>query len=326
MRAIFLRGSIPPVKEHPEKLLYSHINECEDMWTQLFYFTLKKLGAKGELIYQGGVRRQVVSNFYTEKWVPSLKTYSPNFSPDLIICRGGFPYYDEFVTRFPRVKKIYYGAGVRYYPQTKFTSYDLFLVDSKKQKQEITERNKKAELFIKPAALLFRPIQVKKEYDVCFVANAAQSRIKRHKLLIRSLARTNITVLNIGNTDKEIMKMADKNDVKITWSGWSLRKFLPEKISSCRMGVCCSTNYDSCPRVIPEYLACRLPVVVTQNVNFWHDKYITPLTGILSPEDKLLNSIRSVLEHRYEPRDYYDKNVSMDKASEHLTRLISNVL
>jgi len=30
MNIVFLRGSIPPVNEHPEKLLYDSIENCED--------------------------------------------------------------------------------------------------------------------------------------------------------------------------------------------------------------------------------------------------------------------------------------------------------
>ena len=294
MNIVFLRGSIPPKNEHPEKLLYDNIENCEDNWTQLFYYLAKKMNANGELLYQGGEKEIKIDNNFTERWVNKLKKYSPKIKPDLIISRGGFPFYDDFITKYPKAKKVYYGAGARFYPQTDFTNYDLFLVDSQKQRHEIKAKGKRASLFIKPAAILFKPHNVKKEYDICFMANASQAVIKRHKLLLKSFSNTKYKILNLGNKDKSFIKLAKKLNVDITWEGWDSRKNLPKKISKCKIGICCSTNYDSCPRVIPEYLACGLPVVATNNMNFWHEKYITKESGILVDENKLLYGVESI--------------------------------
>jgi glycosyltransferase involved in cell wall biosynthesis len=325
MKIIFLRGSVPPANEHPEKLLYNFIEECEDQWTQLFYYLTKSLGATGELLYQGGNRE---SNFvdFTDMWVKKIAKYDCGYEPDLIVCRGGFDYYDKFVKRFPKAKKVYYGAGKRYYPKTGFTHYDLFLADSKKQRKKIKAKGKRSKLFIKPAATLFKPYNVDKKYDICFMANASQSDIKRHILLIKSFANTEYTILNLGNTDKRLIQLAKKYNVNITWGGWHLRKHLPEKISQCKVGICCSTNYDSCPRVIPEYLACGLPVIATSNMNFWHDKYITNKTGVLVNEHDLLGGIQDALKIKAGVRRYYDNNLGMEKAVEHLKKLVENIL
>ena len=243
MNILFLRGSIPPKKEHPEKLYYDTIENCEDMWTQLFYFLTKNFNAKAELLYQGGKRNFQVSDFFVEKWVKSFKTYSPGNNPDLIVCRGGFPFYDDILKRYPKAKKVYYGAGVRFYPKSDFDKYDLFLVDSKSQLKKIKNKHKKnAHLFIKPAALLFKPYNEEKIYDVCFMGNASHAHIKRHKLLIKSFANTPYKILNLGNKSKEFIKFAKKMNVNIEWGGWDLRKNLPQKISQCKISICCSTN------------------------------------------------------------------------------------
>ena len=302
MNILFLRGSVPPEYEHPEKLLYNSIEDCEDMWTQLFYYLTQKLKAEGELLYTNGDRKFKVDNTFTEKWLPSLESYSPRINPDLIICRGGFPYYDVLVKRYPKAKKVYYGAGVRFYPQTDYTDYDLFLVDSVSQLNEVKSKGKNAKLFIKPAAMLFSPIDVKKKFDLCFMANAPQAKLKRHELLLKSFANTNIKILNLGSKDERLMEMARIYKVDIKWGGWHLRKHLPALISKCKVGICCSTNYDSCPRVIPEYLACGLPVVVTENINFWAEKYITNQTGCLVNEDDILKGVETIL-HNY---NYYN--------------------
>ena len=322
MNIIFLRGAVPPANEHPEKLLYNTIDECEDMWTQLFYHTLCKLDAKGQLLYKGRHRKHKASGGFMEVWTPSFATYKPGFIPDVIICRGGFKYYDQFISRFPEAKKIYYGAGKRFYPSTAFTGYDLFLVDSKQQLKQIRAKDKRAQLFIKPAATLFKPVAVEKEFDVCFAANAGQFRIKRHGLFLKSLSRSGLKVLHLGNNNKIFRKLAKELEVDITYGGWSLRGELPPKISRCKVGVCCSTNYDSCPRVIPEYLACGLPVVATSNMHFWHDKYINSATGVLSDSNSLSASIRKALVTTFNVSDYYDRYLSMNAASSYFAGLI----
>jgi len=328
MNIIFLRGSVPPKNEYPEKLLYDDIETCNDVWTQLFYYLTEKFSAKAELIYQncyGIMTSFVVSPFFTEMKVPKLKKYTSDFYPDLIVCRGGFDYYEPFIKKYPKAKKIYYGAGIRYYPEG-YNKYDLFLVDSPKQKKKIENKGRRAELFIKPAAMLFKPKNVKKEYDICFIANGTQRGIKRHELFLQSFAGSKYKILNLGNISKKLVKLAQQLSVNITWGDWSFRKYLPPKISQCRVGVCCSTNYDSCPRVIPEYLACGLPVVATNNINFWHEKYITPETGLLVEEDGLKKGVKKVLCRNYDAYLYYKNNLCLDKASEYLYDLIETIL
>jgi glycosyltransferase involved in cell wall biosynthesis len=326
MNAIFLRGAVPPAHEHPEKLLYDKIENCDDMWTQLFYYFLKEVDGRGELLYNGNPRVFTVDSYFTEKWL-NFKQYNPAVEPDVIICRGGFPYYDDFIKRFPNAKKVYYGAGRRFWPTTDFTDYDLFLVDDPIQFETIKAKGKNVEMLLKPAATMFKPYDIQKRYDVCFMANAAQRKIKRHDLFIKAVANSGLSVLNLGNTDPELIEMAEKMGADITWAGWSLRQFLPEKISQCRVGVCASgPDIDSCPRVIPEYLACGLPIVTT-DVKFWKEKYITPNTGMIVSDNDLVSGIKTVLDmiDAYSPREYYDQNIGMEVAAKRLKKQINGL-
>jgi glycosyltransferase involved in cell wall biosynthesis len=330
MHIVFLRGAVPPKNEHPEKLLYDTIENCEDMWTQLFYFTLKELGATGELLYQNGDREFVVDETFTERWVPGMKGYQPAVAPDVIIGRGGFAYYDGFVRRFPKAKKIYYGAGKRFFPPPKsFQKYDLFLVDSSRQLANL--KNKKGvncDYILKPAALMFKPHDVEKKYDLCLMADSRQARRKRPHLMIKALQGTDVSVLHLGTSDKRLRKLAADMRVNVTWGGWSLRKDLAAKISQCRAGVCCSTTNDSCPRVIPEYLACDLPVLVTDSVHFWADKYVTPATGRVVPEIRLREGaavVRADPRSRWKAREHYDAEIGLPVAAKRLAGQILKV-
>jgi len=330
MKMVFLRGSVPPPNEHPEKLLYDNIENCEDMWTQLFYYLLEELDAEGELVYQtmGSQRREFATGRFRDKWVGPVGEYTPPFKPDVIICRGGFDYYDDFLMRHLDAKKVYYGAGDRYYPQGDFKHYDLFLVDTPKQMKKVRERTAAAvSLFVKPAATLFKPKKVPKKFDVCFMANAAQGAFKGHREFLQQMAGSDISILNLGNTRGEYVELAKELGVDITWGGWSLRKHLPKEISKCHVGVACSLRRDSCPRVIPEYLACGLPVIVTDTVDFWREKYITDETGLVVPMSKLADTIHSTLWgfNEFAPKKYYDEHLSMKCAVKTLAKLIGKI-
>jgi glycosyltransferase involved in cell wall biosynthesis len=325
MRMLFLRGAVPPNNEHPEKLHYGALYQCEDMWTHLFNELLKHNQATGELIYVGG-NRIVDNGRMVERWLPKLAVHKIKYEPDLIFCRGGFDYYEPFISqpRFQHTYKVYYGAGKRFYPTGKFTDYDLFLVDTPKQKQKIERLGGRAELFIKPAAPLFVPSTATKQFDVCFMANATQAAIKGHKDLFIALRRTGLSILNIGNTSYAMKRLGERLGTDVTWGGWHLRRQLPKLISACRVGVCCSNSVDSCPRVIPEYLACDLPIVVANTVQFWREKYVTPATGCVTYMSQLAETVQDIIDNRtaYHPHQYYAQYLSVEQAAAHITELI----
>ena len=306
MNLLFIRGRLP-LDFRPDRLEYDQIDQCEDMWAVLAE-RLSRHFNKTQLWYWGsGEKAKVkkVTDKFTEVWMNEKSL--PEFKPDIIIARGGFNENWGICKKFPDAKKVYYGAGVRYKPQK--GNWDLILVDSAKQQKKIPG----SKLFVKPAAdNLFYPMDVEKKYDVCFMANATQMDIKRHKLAFNSLR--NFKVLHLGLSNDKI-----KGYKNVTVGGWHRRRKLPKLISQCRVGLICSTDYDSCPRVLTEYLACGIPVVATRNMNFWHEKYVNPDTGILCGDDDIAKSIRKVLDGSYlNVYNYYKNNLSVDISTDML--------
>lgn len=312
-KLLFLRGKLP-LDFRPDRLQYDHISQCEDMWTVLCE-RLSRGFDKTELWYYGAGKNQKtrhITEKFTERWIELSDL--PDFKPDVIFARGGFQEYLPVCDKFPDAYKIYYGAGIRYKPQE--GKWDLVLVDSLAQQQQVPG----SKLFVKPAAdNIFRPVDTNIKYDVCFMANAPQAHLKRHKLAFESLAGTGISILHLGLVDGRLRKWAKNTNV--TFGGWHRRPLLPEFISQCRIGLVCCTDYDSCPRVLPEYLACGLPVVATSNMHFWHDKYITKDTGLLCEDDQIRQSIEQLLSNPPATGDvlaYYNKYLSLDAASRRL--------
>lgn len=339
MNFLMLRGQVPQDRD-PQEIVFDYIAEVDDMWTQLFYNMLSfntergdkglKFVDQGELWYWGGTRTKLFNPNFVERWVPSFDTYETEFVPDVIFCRGGFQEYHTVLKRFPEAIKIYYGAGNRFMPQPGFSDYDIILQDSPEQVEECKAKHRKAlvTLFVKPAAdNIFYPIKKKKEYDVCFPANGSQP-FKGHDFVYSTVPK-DISVLNLGNPSR-VPHPENVTSYRV------LRSEMAEHIAKCKVGiVVVQGNIDSCPRVIPEMLACNMPIVAMDHVRFWKDKYMESIidssslysTGEIAYVWNFWNVVRDVLKHweLYQPRIYYDHCLSMDKAVEFLLEKIKEV-
>ena len=324
-----LRGQIPQDRD-PQEIVFDKLEDVDDMWTHLFHNLLSE-GDQGELWYWGGTRKKDFAVNFTERWVPNFATYDEGFEPDVIFCRGGFPEYHHVLKRFPNAFKIYYGAGARYMPQNGFFDYDLILQDSYWQVEECKKvfPNHNVSLFIKPAAdNIFYPHEVEKEYDICFPANGRQAAFKGHPFVYDTVPK-DLKVLNLGNP----------SNLKVPSNVTSYRVLRPEMakhISKCRLGiVVANSSRDSCPRVIPEMLACDIPIVVLEDTRFWRDKYVNSkfssscqlCSGESATKENFWDIVKYTLESLeiYQPRKYYDLHLSLSVAAKFIRNKIEEV-
>lgn len=322
MNILMLRGQIPQDRNSQE-IVFDTIEEVDDVWSQLV-FAMTYKDDTTELWYWGGNREHKFADNFTERWVPSFRNYIGSFIPDIIFCRGGFSEYHYVLKMFPIAVKIYYGAGRRFMPQQGFDDYDIILQDSQEQVDICKQKYpfKHTTLYIKPAAdNIFYPHDVEKKYDVCFPANGSQAELKGHQFVYNTVP-SELKVLNLGNKSK--LKVPDN----IT-SYRVLRSEMAKHISMCKVGiVTVQSNVDSCPRVIPEMLACGIPIVVLKGARFWADKYIkSGITGEIADRDNFWDVVRHVLDNvdNYNPSDYYNECLSLRHASNFLRRKIYDV-
>ncbi len=332
MKFLMLRGQLPQDRD-PQEIVFDRLEDVCDMWTQLFFAMLSK-DDQGELYYWGGNRKHNFSVNFIERWVPYFETYNTKFVPDVIFCRGGFKEYHPVLERFPKAIKLYYGAGNRFLPQPGFHDYDIILQDSPEQVYICEQKFPKAltTLYIKPAAdNIFYPHDCEKEFDVCFPANAAQP-FKGHDFVYSTVPK-HIKLLNLGNRQGRFPHPSNVTSFRV------LRSDMAKNISRCKMGIIAvSSKVDSCPRVIPELLACDIPIVVLEDVGFWQEKYIRSIvqadpfniadgslcTGELASRDSFWEMVELVLTNlkTYSPRKYYEENLSLDHAAKFLRRKI----
>jgi hypothetical protein len=320
MNYLFLRGQVP-IDRDPQEIVFDTIEKVDDMWTQLL-FTMTGKQDHSELWYWGGVREKRFSNNFVERWVPSFSTYKNSFYPDVIFCRGGFDEYECIIKRFPKAFKIYYGAGRRFLPSHNADMYNLILQDSPRQRSICQTKFPKirSELFIKPAAdNIFYPRKVDKKFDACFPANGKQETMKGHGFVFSTCPRE-LSILNIGNKGK---LPAPNNITRIRL----LRSSVSEYMQKCSVGIVCSSGkVDSCPRVIPELLASGVPVVVLNETHIWEEKYINSRTGKIASRENFWLVVSDVLRNleSYQPRVFYEENLSLKKSAEYLVKLINS--
>jgi hypothetical protein len=319
---LLLRGRVPrdrPVSE----IQFDTMAACDDVWMQLI-FSMAGSSGYAESWYWGGRRTHAFAPNFVERWIPDFRNAPEGFSPDVIFARGGFGEYDSVLRRHPRAFKIYYGAGRRFLPQSGFKGYDLILLDSPGQLAECKAKfpGIKASLFIKPAPdNLFFPAQAEKHFDVCFPANGSQARFKGHEFVFTTAPKS-LRIMNLGNPSP-YPEPGHIFRIRVP------RGRVPVHMRQCKVGIVCSdSQVDSCPRVIPEMLACGLPVVVLDQTRFWVDKYINSMTGRIASRERFWETVEEVLENleTFSPRRYYEKNLSLPAAVALLRERIGNAM
>lgn len=236
-----------------------------------------------------------------------------------VFARGGFDYYKPILKACKNAYKIYYGSGIRYYPQDGI-KYNLILVDTEEQLEKVQKKfpNTKSSLWIKPAAKHFKSVECKKEYDVVFVADTSskfQEKIKRIRWVYKTVP-SDLKVLHLGKSSLKPPKNVTVKRVS--------RLEMPKWYSACKVGIVPYKNYDSCPRVIPEMLACGLPVVALNSVNYEIVGYNYAMLWFDTKDYFWYQVKRSmdIFPVELDISKYYQENLSLKPAAEHLRKLI----
>ena len=303
---LFLRG------EWDERTQKS-IDDDDDMWLQLF----KELGGKNHTVFFSDDKRYY-DQYDNYNIVRGKTVYDLGY--DIVFSRGGFSWQSEICKKYHNAFKIRYGAGRRFMPESDI-NYDLILVDSEKQKQDVLSVFPKANvhLWIKPAAKHFRYMpEVEKEYDVCYIANGQQAHFKGVEWTYETCPK-DLKILHLGYPSKH---KVPENVTQIRVD----RINMPEWINKCRVGIVPYFNQiDSCPRVIPEMLACGLPLIVSEELNFLRYKYLFDYIGATSDKIDFWNDVNVYnLAHKNNNliHKHYQDNLSLSVSANHIKQLI----
>lgn len=261
MNWLFLRGQWDERTENS-------IRSNDDAWLQLFVELASESDDTGIIMFWGKNRRIELRHNINIIGIDDFSNIGELNGVDIVFARGGFPEYDHVIKKCVNAKKIYYGAGRRYLPNSDI--YDMILCDTVHQSDMVFMHCKgKTELLIKPFAKHFKYIPMEKKYDVCFIANGTQENIKGIKFVYET-APADISILHLGYPGK-FKKPDNVHQLRVD------RIDMQKYINQCKMGIIpyFDNSYDSCPRVIPEMLACGLPLLVSDNLIYNNKLYKT---------------------------------------------------
>lgn len=312
MNVLMLRGQLPSDRAI-EQIVFRTLDDNDDMWTHLAHEIALQTGGRAEVWYEKGERVTRYNSRLTERWVPRYQSALCGFQPDIVFSRGGFPFQLEKVRQYPRAFKIYYGAGERAVPKAG-QPWDLVLADTDEQRRVAESRGYAASMFIKPAAdPVFKPTAARNPvFDVIMVANHNPNTNKGHRFVLPATA--GLRVLHVG-LDRGRKWAANWPHVKFV--GWRPRREHPEFYAQARVAVVWAIGKDSCPRVVPEALACDTPVVVSRSVTLNHELYITDATGCTADKTTFRKSLEQLVERAssMRPRAYYDAFLSLSHSA-----------
>ena len=264
MNYLMLRGLYPKDRKHPDEIFHDSIQQENDVWTELLYAMMGSADT-GTVAYLNGPDRE---RQYGERFRVVCGKFDHNTPVHFIIARGGFKEYNPVLAAHPHAVKVYYGAGVRYIPAKTDFTYDMILVDCEEQRKAVLKVYPFAnvQLMVKPASHIFHPVEIRKQYDFCFVAIHPSDPRKNVRWVYETVPRS-ATVLQLGNAPT--FKVPPNVTVKHI-----AREKMPKAMSKCRVGICPYTADDSCPRVVPEFMACGLPVVALKDVSINKQLYL----------------------------------------------------
>jgi hypothetical protein len=208
---------------------------------------------------------------FIQRWVGDFSECTKYSSPDISFFRGGFPEYCRATKSNPLHygKKLYLGAGRRVVPQYG-GEYDTVLIEDERD-INLVQKTHRCQPFFKTASdKIFRPLNLKKKYDICWPANFAQIRHKGQEDFIRLIANYNLSSLKIvscGNKPNVGKRLCEKYGVSnITFLGEVDRPRLNEILNLSAFGLNMSNQVDGCPRVSTEVLMSGTPLIVRDSV------------------------------------------------------------
>ena len=208
---------------------------------------------------------------FIQRWVKDFSECTEYIPATMSFFRGGFREYCDATKKDPLHYgiKLYLGAGRRITPQYG-GKYDYILYEDENDIPNINRNHKCLPFFKTASDKIFKPLELKKIYDICWPANFAQIRYKGQEDFIRLIAKHNLSNLNIvscGNKPEVGIKLCKKYGINnIKFLGEVDRPTLNKVLNQSLFGINMSNQIDGCPRVSTEILMSGTPLILRESV------------------------------------------------------------
>lgn len=241
---------------------------------------------------------------------------------EYVFIRGNYKEYPDVLKEIKYKKIIYYAADSRFLPRCiEGEIINIFLVDSIEQKRIVNKKYPKAKAIIFNKLVdekIFKPVKVKKVYDVCFIANFLPW--KNHNILLSQIKKTgkNLKIVFVGNLlgqDQRAKTLAWKyaQENNITFTGLMEPKEVAKILNQSKISVF-PQELDANPRTLTESLACNVPVLINKEMT-GGGHLVNSQTGKKVALEDFHKEIVPMLKNykKYKPRKFFEKNLSSNK-------------
>lgn len=311
---LFRSNLIPLEYYHKYNTLEEFENKCHDYYLLLPLWMVKRGLCEEAIIWRLTKKEkqdivfEMEGRKFIQRWVRNFSECLKYPSPDISFFRGGFPEYCQITKKNPLHfgKKLYLGAGRRITPQYG-GKYDVILAEDERDISIIQKHYKCFPFFKTASDKIFYPMELEKEYDICWPANFAQMRHKGQEDFIRLIAMNNLHDLKIvscGNKPGVGKKLCEKYGINnITFLGEVDRHTINKTLNMSAFGLNMSNQVDGCPRVSTEILMSGTPLILRDSVRLLN-YYKT--VGVVSVNEK---NFKSKVMNAFNNYETYRKNL-----------------
>ena len=218
---------------------------------------------------------------FIQKWVKDFRDVFKYSPCDVSFFRGGFPEYCQITNSNEKFfgLKLYLSAGKRLRPQYGGI-YDKILIEDEKDGSD----NNCIPFYKTTNPNIFKPLNLKKDYDLCIISNFTQLKYKGTDIIISQIPRfpfyQNLKICHVGNNPEVGKTLCKKYEVKnIDFLGKKTRFEVNEILNRSKFGIVASNREDGCPRVITETLCSGTPLFLkteTRLLNYYKTYGIVP--------------------------------------------------
>ena len=237
---------------------------------------------------------------FIQKFVDDFSYCFSYPKPYITFWRGGFEDYDRLTSArsyFFSPRSFYLAAGKRTIPQYG-GKYDRILVESD------LDLSKGIWPFYKTANQeIFKPLNLQKKYDVCWISNFTQLKFKGQQFFIEQVSKSKflkgLPICHVGNNPEVGIQLCKKCGVSnIKFLGYLTRPQINEVLNMSKFGLVTSNSIDGCPRVITEVMCSGTPLLVRKQTRLleYYRKF-----GVIVFDD---NEVEKKFEQAFKTYDF----------------------
>ena len=307
-KLVILGGKLP--KEDPGLLERDPLGYCTgSMWCNLADTLARRLDGHAEVWWWG----DTAPSFHdpTDKLRilvnPDTGHLAKATPADVVLSVGYRDAYRPVLTSWESSKRVYYADGGKPMPpDNRGHDWEYCLVDTPKQQHKVGLRHRrKVVRWLRPVSLVFRPVQVRKRYDLVVLSEISTARAGAMLLnLVSRHMADRCRVLWMGPLrGNAVQALYDlKLNERIEVGGFYSNIRLPRLISMARVGLVLGSTTHTDRTATPKMLACGLPVVAVPGAGVDAEGYLDGVGAVVE------GGLRSVLHYLHHVRPLLGRN------------------